>query len=569
MSDNDSKSSRTGLALSGGGFRASFFHIGVLAMLAETGRLHGVEVISTVSGGSVVGALYYLHVKRLLESKPDTVIKPEDYVDVVNRVEAEFFEGVEQNIRTRTFGNLFKNFEMFKKNYSRSDRIGELYETILYKSFPGPLYMRNLKIRPEGFPVDQEFDPETGNSQRTNKVPILLLNATSLNTGHNWQFTASWMGEPPRGMKDIDKNMRLRRLYYRDAPNERLKNTPLGVAVAASAGVPGLFPPMAISELYPDITVQLVDGGVHDNQGVEGLHNEECKYIICSDASGQMDDDKDPGDGILSVPLRSNSILMDRVREAELTDCKKRRETDEMNEFKFVHLKRDLIKPEVTWRKGEDRKGQIHIKDTGGKTDYGVDRKVQRKLSNIRTDLDSFSEVEAYSLILSGYLMTKEELKDVPPVGGKCKFHGRQNIDRLKQLMKDSNAGYEKQLEVASSRFLKAFKLVPWLKGLGLFALFMTVVIMVKLVKPHLNDPIPGTQYLQTWKTLIVAAGIVILAIFLRQIPGIKWIYYYRIIKNIFLQLWIATFGFLFTWFHLLLIDPVFKWQGKLIRLKK
>jgi hypothetical protein len=35
--------------------------------------------------------------------------------------------------------------------------------------------------------------------------------------------------------------------------------------------VPGLFPPLAIDGLYPDTVVQLVDGGVHDNQGIQGL----------------------------------------------------------------------------------------------------------------------------------------------------------------------------------------------------------------------------------------------------------------------------------------------------------
>ena len=47
----------------------------------------------------------------------------------------------------------------------------------------------------------------------------LILNATSLNTGHNWQFTATWMGEPPSGVDPrVDGSERLRRLYYKQAP---------------------------------------------------------------------------------------------------------------------------------------------------------------------------------------------------------------------------------------------------------------------------------------------------------------------------------------------------------------
>jgi len=71
--------SKLGLALSGGGHRAAFFHVGVLARLAELGLLRPVQVISTVSGGSIIGALYYLHVKNLLESKADAEISDADY----------------------------------------------------------------------------------------------------------------------------------------------------------------------------------------------------------------------------------------------------------------------------------------------------------------------------------------------------------------------------------------------------------------------------------------------------------------------------------------------------------
>ena len=47
---------KVGLALSGGGFRASLFHIGILARLAECRVLRRVEVLSCVSGGSILGA---------------------------------------------------------------------------------------------------------------------------------------------------------------------------------------------------------------------------------------------------------------------------------------------------------------------------------------------------------------------------------------------------------------------------------------------------------------------------------------------------------------------------------
>jgi len=67
------------LALSGGGFRASLFHIGVLMKLAETGLLQKATTISTVSGGSIIGVLYYLHLKHLLETKEE--VSEKDVID--------------------------------------------------------------------------------------------------------------------------------------------------------------------------------------------------------------------------------------------------------------------------------------------------------------------------------------------------------------------------------------------------------------------------------------------------------------------------------------------------------
>lgn len=43
-----------GLALSGGGFRATLFHLGAIRRLHELGILPNVTTISSVSGGSIL-----------------------------------------------------------------------------------------------------------------------------------------------------------------------------------------------------------------------------------------------------------------------------------------------------------------------------------------------------------------------------------------------------------------------------------------------------------------------------------------------------------------------------------
>ena len=50
-----------GIALSGGGARAMAFHLGCLRTLHQLGILEQARVLSTVSGGSVIGAMYAVH----------------------------------------------------------------------------------------------------------------------------------------------------------------------------------------------------------------------------------------------------------------------------------------------------------------------------------------------------------------------------------------------------------------------------------------------------------------------------------------------------------------------------
>src|SRR2546422_5378907 len=55
---NRGNNRKIGLALSGGGSRAIAFHLGCLRALNDLGILQKTRVMSIVSGGSVIGALY-------------------------------------------------------------------------------------------------------------------------------------------------------------------------------------------------------------------------------------------------------------------------------------------------------------------------------------------------------------------------------------------------------------------------------------------------------------------------------------------------------------------------------
>src|SRR5262249_11635756 len=158
---------------------------------------------------------------------------------------------------------------------------------------------------------------------------------------------------------DIDANYRLRRMYYKQAP-ERYRKFRLGYAVAASSCVPGLFEPLILDGLYPDdpegklnhdslISVRLVDGGACDNQGIASLMDQDCTVMLISDASGQMEAENVPHGGPLGVLLRTTNVVQARVRESEYEDLSSRLKSAQLRSLMFIHLRQDLPGGSVAW----------------------------------------------------------------------------------------------------------------------------------------------------------------------------------------------------------------------------
>lgn len=528
--------SKVGLALSGGGFRAAFFHVGVLARLAETGWLRRVSAISTVSGGSIVGALYYLHVKNLLEQGPDE-IDDACYVRIVRRVEEQFLAGVQTHVRGRAIGDLRKNFRMARANYSRSDRIGELYDEIFYRpawndpiwgvpvggATDGRIELRDLVIEP----LPRKQQPP---------IPQLVINATSLNTGHVWQFTASTLGEPAREEPEwlaVDKNTRLTAVPYGQAGKQ--SDFELGLAVAASACVPALFPPLAVSSLYRytrngtdvhDVRVQLVDGGVHDNQGVCSLVEQGCTVFLVSDASGQLLDVDEPSPRAIPVVQRSSGIYGDRIREEQLSDL------DRRGKVALFHLRKGLpaqaLSPAPV---GADGKATPNSPKLLTPVRYGIDAGVQLALSRVRTDLDSFTEVEAWSLAGLGYRMATKDL-DGAEEQADATWQFSAADGQLTNLRPDPE--YLFQLRMAKERFFKPLRQLGFgmVVTLGIPALALAALGAVAFAAygtevPSLALPIAffvgvvlaALYLLPTWRWRPV--GLVANAIYDHGLPGL------------------------------------------------
>lgn len=572
---------KVGLALSGGGFRAALFHIGVLARLAELDLLRHVEVLSCVSGGAIVGTHYYLELRNLLETRPDQHIDRQDYIDLVQRVERDFVAGVQTNIRMRVIANLARNVRMlFQGSYSRTHRVGELYEALIFSRVGDgngrtPRWLNGLYIRPHG--EAKGFHPAFDNWRRHAKVPVLVLNATTLNTGHAWQFTASWMGEPPTTLdSDVDSNDRFRRMYYDEAP-EAYRSFRLGYAVAASSCVPGLFEPLPLAGLYPDDergprkqkrVVELVDGGVHDNQGIVSLLEQNCDVVMVSDASGQMSTDPAPKDGVLNVLLRSNDILMSRVREAQYRELAARRRSAMLRGLMFVHLKKELDIDAIAWLGCDEPALPSPSHAPGDPTSYGVRRDLQRRLAAVRTDLDSFSDLEAYALMASGYHMTSKELDESLPAfasgdapSGPWRFRAVNPL--LSGATRDAQSSrLERVLAVAKHRTLKIWRLLPVLKAMGVLITLITATSTVMLLWTNRT----GVALRLTWGDVLMKGGSVVAALLLGgavvQLLSVR-----STLSRTAVKAAVALVGWLVALAHLMIFDRLYLGYGR-FRLK-
>jgi predicted acylesterase/phospholipase RssA len=582
---------KIGLGLSGGGFRASLFHIGVLARLAELDVLRRVEVLSCVSGGSIVGAHYYLEVRKLLQSKSDDEVTREDYIQIVDTIRKDFLAGVQRNIRMRVALNPFQTIKMiFTSKYSRTMRAGDLYESeIFFRGRDGEAAsspcLNGLYICPQradGTP-DPDFDFKSDNWARRAKVPNLILNTTALNTGHNWQFTASWMGEPPANIDDqIDGNDRLRRLYYADEDTpKRYREVRLGHAVAASACVPGLFEPLPMSDLYAERIVRLVDGGVCDNQGVASLLEQDCNIILISDGSGQMQSEKQPSNGLLGVPLRSNTILQARVREAQYADLSARQRASLLRGLMFVHLKDDLDVDPIDWigcldpfDASDDSRPAYR---RGPNTRYGVAKEIQKLLASVRTDLDSFCDIEAFALMTSAYRMTEHEFRyskclEIFRQSGATVTPKQWEFLEVEAGMKGSGARYDyvkRQLSVSHMLAFKIWRLSPVLRViswmLGLAAVSSAVWACFHWASKTVVKPIT------LWDIGSYIVTTVAFAV-LTYVIGKKLMKIVRLRETLIrvaAGIAISLLGWIVSGIHLLLFDRMFLRGGSLKRFKK
>ena len=281
------KTRNVGLALSGGGSRAIAFHLGCLRALHDLNLLSRVQVISSVSGGSVISAMYaYSN-------------------DSFREFDARIVELLSGGLHRDIFREVFRPASISKLLQVRvAASASFLFRMVVHLARAG--VRPGVAPRRDPPPVrtfsrTEAFRDVIARSLFGNRIVRdvvrdslhTVINATELRTGSAFRFGSKQSGCWRFGTI---------------APEEAL----VADAVAASAAYPALLPALdrkyrfTIKGSITDPTrVLLTDGGVFENLGVNPMEPGRTPsistnvfdpdYIICCDAgAGLFDDDSYP-----------------------------------------------------------------------------------------------------------------------------------------------------------------------------------------------------------------------------------------------------------------------------------
>lgn len=358
---------KIGLALSGGGFRATLYHLGLVRFLHDSGILKNVTHITAVSGGSIIAAHLVLNWDRYTGSTGDFDAAASELLafirlDVRNRI-------VRRYLLAFPIRGLRRLARLPNRKLTRTGLLESHYEKYLY----GDTSLFEL--------------PES---------PCLHLLSTNLSEGRLCSFNREGLWMIRRGADHVDQIDRI-----------AIGLATVPMAVVASSAFPSFFPPVVLSEADVGATSgefgrqAYTDGGVFDNLGVRMFrclaHASAAKKtawdgVLVSDA-GRPFQVRSSGrvGGIIRTAMRASDILMDRVWQLETENFRDTGGFVISRITQIVDPKRDptALHPEI-----------------------------QRQLPNVRTDLDRFSQLEIDSLIRHGYCVGRNTCLAHPDLFG-------------------------------------------------------------------------------------------------------------------------------------------------------
>ena len=303
----DKKGKKIGLALSGGGYRAAAYHIGTFRALHKMGILDKVDIISSISGGSIIAAYYALH--------------KDDFQDF-----DAFVNAFVRKLQSGPFGLLvgilvvgvfvISILTCGVISVMHSDYICicvKIFLAIAYLFAIGYVLVNHHKFFPSSKIVQWYYDKHFYNNKKLMDLPdmpILAINATEITQNQLMTFSklkVACGNKYPKGVIN---------------PN----NISVSLAVMASSAYP-LFSPVTLSSKYfadPNYDGELpmlIDGGIYDNQGLHKLNEITSDYYanfaIVSNACNAELNNNGMGN-VVGELYKCFELLMNRIEKIQM-----------------------------------------------------------------------------------------------------------------------------------------------------------------------------------------------------------------------------------------------------------
>jgi predicted acylesterase/phospholipase RssA len=327
------------LCLSGGGFRATLFHLGVIQALRDLDLLKRVNAIYSISGGSIIAAHLVLNWERYTASDED----------VFRGAARELIAFMRLDVRGRIVRRWL--FLGWLRRYNRVEQLIRYYNRL----FKGAvLETLQAKHRPQ-----------------------LQILATSLISGDVCAFNADG--------------------FIRNLTTEsRVVMAPeltVGTAVAASSAFPPLFPPVELDPKRLGVSggellavERLTDGGVFDNVGVRAATLDKSDAtIFASDASAEFTQDASESYlDLVTRTMRTTDILMSRVAHLEQQAL-----STLTGGFYVASITKTVSASEMPRRLAAE---PFEVQE----------KSIQKWVKYVRTDLDAFTDTEIRAIYRHG-----------------------------------------------------------------------------------------------------------------------------------------------------------------------
>lgn len=263
-----------GLALSGGGFRATLFSLGTLWRLNDAGLLGKLDRITSVSGGSILAGM----LASRWASQQFSDGKAANFAEQIAEPTMSFCA------KTIDIGAGIAGLLVPFK--TAADFLAKCYADDLF----GPVTMKSL--------------PAAG----VEGNPKFIFYATNMQTGRTFRFRQDMIADYMLGMN-------------------RSEDTPLSLAVAASSAFPPIFSPVVLrtdpaawvdGRELPNLDamrkrIVLADGGIYDNMGLESLVD-NVDVVLVSDAGAPFEIKEKPPEDYVFQLGRVRDILIDQTR---------------------------------------------------------------------------------------------------------------------------------------------------------------------------------------------------------------------------------------------------------------